>query len=319
MTTLRPARPPFPHSGAWTHPRHHAPHPPPLSLVGPYVYSYDVSASPGRSATASRSIPGMRPSYDAEHPHSATPIYDELYSEYRRLFRALPGDRSGEEDLKFTGFAVRDGYPLPGEQRPYPPQQQAFHTLAGQVPGLPQFMPSHQHHGSGAGLAGGQQPGHAGAVHTGGGHTGAQQHAHAIGHAGTHVTPHAGSHATGSHSTGNHSTSSHSTGAHAVGHHHGRPEPTAPTGDGPGHATAPPAQDQPAVPAAQFTNGQGWVAAGYLGAAPPPVPVPAPAPPAPPAPAPVMGTVAGLAPTRASGGRHRQMLSLPPGPAVELR
>ncbi|MFE0464997.1 hypothetical protein ACFW1A_37660 [Kitasatospora sp. NPDC058965] len=54
----------------------------------------------------------MRPSYDAEHPSAPTPIYDELYSEYRRLFRALPGDRSGEEDMRFTGFAVRErSYP----------------------------------------------------------------------------------------------------------------------------------------------------------------------------------------------------------------
>lgn len=35
---------------------------------------------------------------------SATPIYDALYAEFRRLFRALPGDRTGEEDLRFTGF-----------------------------------------------------------------------------------------------------------------------------------------------------------------------------------------------------------------------
>ena len=33
------------------------------------------------------------------------PIYDALYSEYRRLFRALPGDRSGEESLQFGGFS----------------------------------------------------------------------------------------------------------------------------------------------------------------------------------------------------------------------
>ncbi|MFC1408373.1 hypothetical protein ACEZCY_03635 [Streptacidiphilus sp. N1-12] len=42
-------------------------------------------------------------SYEPEPP-SATPIYDTLYSEFRRLFRALPGDHSGEEDLRFTGF-----------------------------------------------------------------------------------------------------------------------------------------------------------------------------------------------------------------------
>jgi hypothetical protein len=43
-------------------------------------------------------------SYEPE-PTSATPIYDALYSEFRRLFRALPGDRTGEDDLYFTGFS----------------------------------------------------------------------------------------------------------------------------------------------------------------------------------------------------------------------
>ncbi|MFD3456866.1 hypothetical protein ACFWVC_32405 [Streptomyces sp. NPDC058691] len=36
-----------------------------------------------------------------------TPIYDALYSEYRRLFRTLPGDRTGEEELQFNGFGPR--------------------------------------------------------------------------------------------------------------------------------------------------------------------------------------------------------------------
>ncbi|MFF0215603.1 hypothetical protein [Streptomyces vinaceus] len=36
---------------------------------------------------------------------SHTPIYDALYSEYLRAFRALPGDRTGEEDLGFTAFS----------------------------------------------------------------------------------------------------------------------------------------------------------------------------------------------------------------------
>jgi hypothetical protein len=40
---------------------------------------------------------------------SGTPIYDALYSEYRRLFRTLPGDRSGEEQLDFNGFAPWHG------------------------------------------------------------------------------------------------------------------------------------------------------------------------------------------------------------------
>ncbi|MFD2622594.1 hypothetical protein [Streptomyces chumphonensis] len=54
------------------------------------------------------SIPAMRPPHEpaAERStRSATPIFDALYAEYRRLFRALPGDRSGEDDLAFGGFA----------------------------------------------------------------------------------------------------------------------------------------------------------------------------------------------------------------------
>ncbi|MET8571362.1 hypothetical protein [Streptomyces sp. NPDC004783] len=45
--------------------------------------------------------------YDSSHRPggpSATPIYDALYAEYVRSFRSLPGDRSGEEELEFTGF-----------------------------------------------------------------------------------------------------------------------------------------------------------------------------------------------------------------------
>ncbi|GLW74888.1 hypothetical protein Kpho02_71850 [Kitasatospora phosalacinea] len=119
------------------------PHPKPVSLVGSYVYSYEL-ASPGRPSVqsgpggAGRSIPNMRPSYDAEHPVSTTPIYDTLYSEYRRMFRALPGDRSGEEGMRFTGFAVREPQPQPSGS----PQQQSFETHAGQAPGAPQFMPA---------------------------------------------------------------------------------------------------------------------------------------------------------------------------------
>ncbi|MFD9906234.1 hypothetical protein [Streptomyces sp. NPDC059063] len=46
----------------------------------------------------------MRAAQDAMTPVSATPIYDALYSEYLRAFRALPGDRTGEEELRFTAF-----------------------------------------------------------------------------------------------------------------------------------------------------------------------------------------------------------------------
>ncbi|MET9661308.1 hypothetical protein [Streptomyces sp. NPDC006510] len=48
----------------------------------------------------------MRPSQDPSGGQSHTPIYDALYSEYRRSFRALPGDRSGEENLGFIAFGT---------------------------------------------------------------------------------------------------------------------------------------------------------------------------------------------------------------------
>ncbi|RKT03909.1 hypothetical protein BX286_1849 [Streptomyces sp. 3211.6] len=49
----------------------------------------------------------MRPALDRDHAPAAshTPIFDALYSEYLRAFRALPGDRTGEEDLGFTAFS----------------------------------------------------------------------------------------------------------------------------------------------------------------------------------------------------------------------
>lgn len=218
------------------------PHPPAISLVGSYVYSYDVAAA-HRQPTTSRSIPGMRPSYDAEHPYSATPIYDSLYSEYRRLFRALPGDRTGEEDLRFTGFAVRDtyatresltardtfttgatsgsatrdGYQARAVESAGYPQQQAFHTYPGHAQGTPQFMPAQQQFQNGQAQSG------------------------------------------------------HST---ATGHLTGQ------------------------ISSSQFSGGQGWVATGYL------------APSSQPAPA---ATPAATPGTTTSAGRHRSMLSLPPG------
>ncbi|WP_069814287.1 hypothetical protein [Streptomyces sp. TP-A0874] len=47
----------------------------------------------------------MRPAHETTaRQQSPTPIYDALYAEYRRSFRALPGDRTGEEELKFSPF-----------------------------------------------------------------------------------------------------------------------------------------------------------------------------------------------------------------------
>ncbi|GGO95246.1 hypothetical protein [Wenjunlia tyrosinilytica] len=63
------------------------------------MHTFDLS-----SPAPYHQIPAMRPAREAPDGSGTTPIYDALYSEYRRLFRALPGDRSGEEDLKFTGF-----------------------------------------------------------------------------------------------------------------------------------------------------------------------------------------------------------------------
>ncbi|MEU5583161.1 hypothetical protein ABZ791_22675 [Streptomyces huasconensis] len=67
------------------------------------MHTYD----PSRSRPAYQNpIPSMRTAQDATGERSATPIYDTLYSEYRRAFRALPGDRSGEEHLGFTAFGT---------------------------------------------------------------------------------------------------------------------------------------------------------------------------------------------------------------------
>ncbi|WP_377268684.1 hypothetical protein [Peterkaempfera sp. SMS 1(5)a] len=91
----------------------------------------------------------MRPAYEAESPASATPIYDALYAEYRRLFRALPGDRTGEEDLKFVGFGLRRPYGArSGEQ---PGADRGGHDGGGY--GIPQFGAGHPH-GSSVGTAG---------------------------------------------------------------------------------------------------------------------------------------------------------------------
>ncbi|MFE9253321.1 hypothetical protein [Streptomyces sp. NPDC007088] len=48
----------------------------------------------------------MRPAQTPPGP-SPTPIYDALYAEYRKLFRTVPGDRGGEDEL---------GLPLFGSQ-----------------------------------------------------------------------------------------------------------------------------------------------------------------------------------------------------------
>lgn len=80
-----------------------------------------------------RYIPSMRSAQDSSGGGgTGTPIYDALYSEYRRLFRTLPGDRTGEESLQFNGFA--SWHP------DFPPGSPAWHRGAGPAalpPGRP--------------------------------------------------------------------------------------------------------------------------------------------------------------------------------------
>ncbi|MFD5078172.1 hypothetical protein [Streptomyces sp. NPDC058371] len=49
-------------------------------------------------------IPSARPAQDPPGGSSATPIYDALYAEWVRSFRALPGDRRGEDEADFAAF-----------------------------------------------------------------------------------------------------------------------------------------------------------------------------------------------------------------------
>lgn len=65
------------------------------------MHAYDV---PRRQSY--QPIPSMRPAQDPPGNPSVTPIYDALYAEWNRSFRALPGDRHGEEDLGFTAFGI---------------------------------------------------------------------------------------------------------------------------------------------------------------------------------------------------------------------
>ena len=68
------------------------------------MHTFDASAA---RAPYQRYIPSMRTAQDtAGGGGSGTPIYDALYSEYRRLFRTLPGDRSGEEVMEFHGYSA---------------------------------------------------------------------------------------------------------------------------------------------------------------------------------------------------------------------
>ncbi|MEC4020876.1 hypothetical protein [Streptomyces sp. H27-D2] len=67
----------------------------------------------------------MRPSYQSSPAPSATPIYDALYSEYLRSFRALPGDRTGEEEL---GLDSLGNWNHPGTANGYASHTHSSHS-----------------------------------------------------------------------------------------------------------------------------------------------------------------------------------------------
>lgn len=73
------------------------------------MHAYDV---PRRHAY--QSSPSLRP---APGP-SATPIYDALYAEWVKSYRALPGDRHGEEELGFRSFFTNSSHGT-GSYGPY--------------------------------------------------------------------------------------------------------------------------------------------------------------------------------------------------------
>ncbi|MFB9466004.1 hypothetical protein [Streptomyces cinereospinus] len=63
------------------------------------MHAYDVSRR-----QSLQPIPSARSGQDHSGGPSATPIYDALCVEYVKSFRALPGDRRGEENLGFVAF-----------------------------------------------------------------------------------------------------------------------------------------------------------------------------------------------------------------------
>ncbi|MFS4095046.1 hypothetical protein [Streptomyces sp. AF1A] len=74
------------------------------------MHAYDAPSH--RSSFSS--IPSARTAQEGCGGVSATPIYDTLYAEWVRTFRTLPGDRSGEEELRFSPFG-----PLPDRPGAY--------------------------------------------------------------------------------------------------------------------------------------------------------------------------------------------------------
>lgn len=105
------------------------------------MHPYDSSRAPSRTS-----------------PVSHTPIYDALYSEYLRAFRALPGDRTGEEDLGFTAFSYGGAYSGSGSGWGSAAWQQVDPWQPSYTPQpVPAYAYAGQSAAAGSGHAGGRQ------------------------------------------------------------------------------------------------------------------------------------------------------------------
>ncbi|WP_308434536.1 hypothetical protein [Streptomyces melanogenes] len=119
----------------------------------------------------------MRPAQDFSGGQSATPIYDALYSEYRRSFRALPGDRSNEDDLGFRGFAALGHAGSLGFRGTHQHHSPSAHPQLPHPQTVPSFHPYPAHSGAPWQIGGASNSGMAGGTGhmTGRQHTGLHQ------------------------------------------------------------------------------------------------------------------------------------------------
>ncbi|WHM39423.1 hypothetical protein QIY60_23045 [Streptomyces sp. BPTC-684] len=134
------------------------------------MHAYEPSRQPYQSQ-----IPSMRPAQDFSGGHSATPIYDALYSEYRRSFRALPGDRSNEDDLGFRGFAALGHSGSLGFRGAHQHHAQPVHPQVPHPQTVPSFHPYPAHSGAPWQLSGAASGGGGTGQTTGRQHTGLHQ------------------------------------------------------------------------------------------------------------------------------------------------
>ncbi|KUN00839.1 hypothetical protein AQI95_33170 [Streptomyces yokosukanensis] len=68
------------------------------------MHAYDTPPRRSSFSPITTPIPSARTGHEGAGVASPTPIYDMLYTEWVKAFRTLPGDRSGEEGLRFSPF-----------------------------------------------------------------------------------------------------------------------------------------------------------------------------------------------------------------------